>query len=295
MFRKSGCRLPVVGCRLSINGRPPVICVRTFCGAAAVIALSFLPIGSLQAAQSAKSQAGQPATGNRQPTTVLSGSDIMATVEGHPITRRELTYFWISTDRQAGHLVGDLLVDRWRAARGSMPYYSIPEAAIYARLYSGSSKDSAYANMLSNMVTTRLVEIEAKRKHITVMPQEARAAAHEMLEEVRQQQHLTLKDDEILVQFGIPRDLFMDDMVFRVRLERLLQAEYVRRNGHALTADDRANWKQTMEAQKAEYLTRLRHNAHITSVVPLPEPTAAPQPQEANGAGMPPPPPDLKH
>jgi hypothetical protein len=74
----------------------------------------------------------------------------------------------------------------------------------------------------------------------------------------------------------------------------LLAIDYARRSGHTITADEKANWKQIVEAQKAEYLMRLRHNARITSAVPLPEPTVAPPAQNAPGAETPPPPPNVK-
>jgi hypothetical protein len=259
-------------------------------GAMSIVALSTLSLSLLMAAQGVKSQPGPPNTKHQTP--LLAASDVMATVEGYTITRRELTYFWLSTDRQASHKAGDLLIDRWRAAKGSMPSYTVSEAAIYARLYGNPGKEPAYANILSNMVTTHLVAIEANRKHIVVMPQEARAAAHEMLDQVRKQQQLNLSDEEILVQFNVPRDIFMEDMAYRLRMERLLALDYAKRNGRAITADERANWKQIVEAQKADYLTRLRHNAHITSVIPLPESGTTPAAQ--GSAETPPPPPNVK-
>jgi hypothetical protein len=261
-----------------------------------IFAVSAVLVMSAWAAHTARSQAQHSTPNTQHPTLkTLSGADVVATVEGRPITRRELTYFWISTDRQAGSAMGDLLAERWRAAKGNLPVYSVSESAIYARLYGKSDKNAAYANILSNLVTNRLVEIEAKRKHIAVTPQEARAAAHEMLDQVRKQQNLTLSDEEIMVQFNVPRDIFLEDMVFRLRVERLLAVDYARRKGHPITAEDRTNWKQIVEAQKPDYLIRLRHNAHITSVIPLPEPAAPTSAQNAGTAEMPPPPPDVKH
>jgi hypothetical protein len=263
-------------------------------GAAVVLALSALSFFSLPVSSAPRPSPQTAKSAPARPNSVLSGSDVMATVEGRPITRRELTYVWLSLDRQAGRSVGDLLVQRWRDVKGSLPAYSVSDAAIYARLYGNPGKDAPYLNVLSNMVTTRLVEIEAARRHIAITPQEVRAAAHEMLEQVRKQQQLTLSDDQILTQFGVPGDVFMADMAFRLRLERLLALDYAHRNGRALTAEERGNWKQIVEAHKAEYLTRLRHSAHISSVAPLPEQTAASAQQAATPAETPPPPPNLK-
>jgi hypothetical protein len=220
----------------------------------------------------------------------------MARVEGRTITRRELTYFWLSIDRQANIMLGDMLSERWRAAKGSLPAYTLSEAAIYTQLYSqniAGGKEPAYGKVLSTMVTYRLVEIEATRKHVVVTPEEARSAAHEMFDQLRKQQNLDISDDQIMTQFHIPRDIFMQDMLFRLRIDHLLAADIARRNGHPLTAEDRANWQQTVAKEKPAYLTRLLHSAHITSVVPLPTPESA-APAQGGPVEVPPPPPDIK-
>jgi hypothetical protein len=231
------------------------------------------------------------------PTPGYKGTDVMASVDGRTITRRELTYFWVSIDRSAAESVGELLTERWRAAKGSLPAYTIPDTAIYAQLYGGkpaaNSKPPPYTDVLTTLVANRLVEIEAGRKHIVVTPQEVRDAAHELFDQVRKRQGLKMTDEQMITSFHVPRDIFMEDMIYRLRLERLIAGDTVQRTGHPLTAEERANLKQTAEQKKPEYLSRLIHSAHIKSVVPLPDPMDTP-PQNGAAAQTPPPPPDVK-
>jgi hypothetical protein len=220
----------------------------------------------------------------------------MATVDGTTITRRQLTYYWISLDKQAAARVGELLTERWRAVKGALPAYTVPDAAIYAQLYGAKTLPGTpppFVGVLSTLVANRLVEVEANRKHIVITPQEARAAAHDLFDAVRKRQNLTMSDEQMMTQFRVPRDIFMDDMTYRLRLERLIAADTVKRTGHPLTAEERANWKQLAEQKKPEYLRRLLQSAHIKSVVPLPDPTA-PDPQNGGAADTPPPPPDVR-
>ena len=178
----------------------------------------------------------QPPTTNHQLPSTLKGSDVLATVNGEPITRRELTNLWLKIDNQANRPLGMILLNRMRAAGSLAPGYTVTEADIYKALYSGPASD--YAPTLSNLVTNRLVAREAKRQGIMVTPQEAAQAGHALMDEVRAQKNIKASDEQILTQFRVPRDIFLDEMAFRLRGEKLLAKSIARRNGHALGAED---------------------------------------------------------
>ena len=166
----------------------------------------------------------------------LRGADVLAKVEGEPITRREFTDFWLKVDILANRPLGNILLNRFRAAGTLAPHYAVTEADIYQTLYSQPTAD--YATFLSNLVTNRLVAHEAKRQGVVVTKQEAEKAGRALLEQAREQQGLKMSDESILTKFHVPRDLFLEEMTFRLRGERLLAKSIERRNGHALGAND---------------------------------------------------------
>lgn len=166
------------------------------------------------------------------------GSDVLATVQGEPITRRDFTTFWLKVDNMANRSLGMILLNRIRAKSSLAPNYTVSEADIYQALYGGPPTD--YSTFLSNLVTNHLVAQEAKRKHVVVTRAEAEQAGRELMQQARKQQALMAKmsDEEILVQFHVPRDLYMDQMTFQLRGERLLAQSFAERNGHPLGAED---------------------------------------------------------
>ncbi len=163
---------------------------------------------------------------------LLRGGDVMATVEGQPITRRELTYFWLQADSRAGGLLGGLLAERWVSARGQAPAYAVPEAAIYAKLY--ADPNAGYAAILSNRVTNLLVARACRRQAIVVTETEVKNRAHALLSQVRQQQNTQVSDEELMKLYRVPPEIFYDDVRLRLRGERLLAADVARVNGHPL-------------------------------------------------------------
>ena len=178
----------------------------------------------------------QSSATNHQPQATLRGSDVLATVDGEPITRRDLTNLWLKVDNLANRPLGMIVLNRMRVAGSLAPNYTVTEADIYKALYSGPASD--YATYLSNLVTNRLVAREAKRQGITVTPQEAVQAGHALMDQVRAQKNIKAPDEEILAQFRVPRDIFLDEMVFRLRGERLLAKSIASRNGHPIGAGD---------------------------------------------------------
>lgn len=177
----------------------------------------------------------RPASVARSRTTFAS-TDVLATVEGQRITRSELTYFWLQTDVNAVSALGALVADSWKATRGAAPTLQLRTEAIYRKLYGRGQQH--YARVLWNLILNRVVAVKAARSGIVVTGTDARAYAHVLLDEVRSQRGLTLSDDRLLETFHIPRDVFMQDMLFRVRAEKLLEASIARRNGHPLRAED---------------------------------------------------------
>ena len=166
---------------------------------------------------------------------VPKGADVMATVEGEKITRRELTYYWLQVDSNLPAKLGDLLAQSWKADKGASSRYAVSDAAIYRRLYDGKSD---YATTLESLITTRLVGIVAKRRGIVVTQAQAKARARDLFAAFRKQTGTKLTDDELLTKFKLPRDIFMQDMTYRVQSEALLEREFDRRNGHALGPND---------------------------------------------------------
>lgn len=172
----------------------------------------------------------------------MKNADVVATVEGQPITRRELTYFWIQTDPKTKVLLGELLADLWKRDQGAANSYSAINTAIFQKLYGGDP--TAYAGILSNLITNKLVGIVAQKQKIVVTKKQAQALGHEMLETVRKQNNLTVSDDALLKQFNVPRDVFEKDMVFRLQVERLLEKKIAKKNGHPIAKSD---WVVTRE------------------------------------------------
>jgi hypothetical protein len=210
-----------------------MFCVRGKGGPIAVACLCLLP--PVQAATRANAGRKTPPA-PKATANALKTDDVVATVEGQPITRQELTYFWLKADARAASLLGGLLADRWTANRGASPGYTVSEAEIYQRLYADPNR--GYVAMLSNLITTKLAAVEARRKGILVTPTQGWAKAHEMFDQVRMQQNSNLSDEEMIKTYRLPRDIFLNDMMFRVRAEKLLAAEIARRNGHPIGPED---------------------------------------------------------
>lgn len=179
-------------------------------------------------------------------------NDVLATVNGEKITRREFTTFWLKVDNQAFRPLGIMLLDRINGSHavnrtqigGLAPSYSITEIDIYKQLYTLPATE--YSTFLSNMVTSRLLAQEANRKGIVVTRAEAESEGRALLKEARAQQKVlnSLTDDEILSKFRVPRDLFLDQMVFRLRSERLFAQAIADRNGHPIGPDDWISLRQ---------------------------------------------------
>ncbi|GEM_PF-7123411 len=172
----------------------------------------------------------------------MKNTDVVATVEGQPITRRELTYFWLQTDPKTKIVLGDLLASLWKRDKGALGSYSVTNTVLFQKLYGGDP--TAYASILSNLITNKLVGIVAQRQKITVTQKQAQALGHEMLDTVRKQGGSTLSDDALLQEFNVPRDIFEKDMVFRLQVERLLEKKIAKRNGHPIAKGD---WIVTRE------------------------------------------------
>ncbi len=163
------------------------------------------------------------------------GADALATVDGQAITRRELTYYLLEVDRSLSPKLGALLTRRWKADRGQSPRYALSEAEIYREIY---DKKSDYSATLDSLITTRLVAKEAKRQGILVTAAQMQAQAHALFDAFRKQNGLKLSDEEVMAKFQVPRDVFLQDMAYRVQSEALLMRDFTRRNGHAVRADD---------------------------------------------------------
>lgn len=189
------------------------------------------------AANVAVAQTSKPAA-----NPVFRLDDVVATVDGQAITRRELTYVWLQTNAKTKEIIGELLAEQWTKNQGASPNYSVSSQAILQKLYSVPPEN--YANILSNLVTTRLVALRAKQAGVVVTKAQAQALAHELLETVRKQSKSNLSDDELLRQFKVPRDVFEKDMIFRLQAERLLSASIAKRNKHPIGESD---WVVTRE------------------------------------------------
>jgi hypothetical protein len=205
------------------------------------------------------------------PRPVLKGDDVIATVEGQPITRRQLTYFWLQVDKRVPAMIGDLVAEQWRAGKGSAHMYTLTDAAIYRRLY--GSPDPALSNILSSLITNRLIAIVATRKGILVTEEQAWARAHELFEQFRKQRGIKDSDEQLMAQFQLPRDVFLEDMYYRVRSEKLLAADMAAHHEPAVAPDA---WSDVVGKRMPAFLAELRKQAKITSTLPLPPLESAP-------------------
>jgi hypothetical protein len=170
----------------------------------------------------------------------LKSEDVVARVEGRPILRRELTYYWMQTDTvTTAALAGAPILDAWRADRGAAPRYSLTQQQIYRALYADPAR---VAPVLSALITNRLVGIMAKRRGIVVTDAEVKARAHAMFDTFRQQKHISQTDGQIMREFHVPPDIFFEDVRFQEQTERMagpfVSAELSARNGHAPVPSD---------------------------------------------------------
>ena len=195
--------------------------------------MTTLCVGIAFSAASSGAKPQSPTGKNLKP---LRGADVLATVDGEPITRREFTAFWLKVDNQASRPLGAALLERLRTGDSLKPAYTLSENDLYRTLYRQPTE--TYAAFLSNLVTNHLVAREAKRRGVVVSKVEAEQAGRALLRQAREQQGLTLSDEAILTRFHVPRDLFLEEMTFRLRGERLLADSIARKNGHPLQADD---------------------------------------------------------
>ncbi len=197
---------------------------------------SFLLFVLLTATSSVLAQTPKPAA-----LLPMRAEDIVATVEGQTITRRELTYFWLQTDPKTQPLLGELLADAWKRNQTATTY-TVPVTAIFQKLY--GTDPNAYATILSSLVTTKLVGFIAQKQKIVITKAQSKAYAHELLDTVRKQSNSKLSDDALLKQFKIPRDVFEKDMMFRLQVEQLMARSLAKRNGHPISTQD---WVVTRE------------------------------------------------
>ncbi len=168
------------------------------------------------------------------------GSDVMASVDGSIITRREVTYVWVETDEKAQQSVARLLFDRWPSLGNSGHVLSLPRKAIYQDLYSQvwPTGEPPYAGIISNLITEHLVNLMAHKKHIVVQRAQAEQQAHLMFNEVRQQHHWKFSDAQLLKQFHVPYSLLINDLTMKLQTEKLYSAMVAARLGHPITDDD---------------------------------------------------------
>ncbi len=168
------------------------------------------------------------------------GSDVMASVDGSVITRREVTYVWVETDDKAQQSVARLLFDGWPALGSSHHVLSVPRQDIYQELYSQvwSTGTPPYAGIISNLITEHLVRVVAARKHIVVTSSMAAQQAHLMFNEVRQQHHWRFSDAQLLKQFHVPYNLLINDLTMKLQTEKLYSAMVAARLGHPINDND---------------------------------------------------------
>lgn len=169
----------------------------------------------------------------------FKGDDVMASVNGERITRRELTYFWVRTDQKAAQQVGDLLMKRWGANGFTRKQLTLPDSALYKELYTGIKPGSEpYAARLANLINGRTLAIEAAKEGIIVTQKDAWTAAHLLLDQARKQQNLTLTDSQMLAAFHVPRSILLEDMRFKIRAEKLYSSYIQHKIGHPVQPDD---------------------------------------------------------
>lgn len=205
------------------------------------VGLALVLIGLSVQPASAQGKAPMPAEKNGRnaavrPGKAYLGTDVVATVEGDKITRRELTYYWFQIQPDSANILGKTLADSFRRDRGAGHTYAITDTQIYATLYGEDRPE--LANILSSLIMNRLVAKVSERQGIAVTQTQAEAHAHELFEQFRAQRNVKYSDAEIMKMYKIPKDVFLQDMLYQLRVEKLVEADIAARNGHPLTADD---------------------------------------------------------
>jgi hypothetical protein len=202
-------------------------------GLIAALLAALLPPTAVLSQSSSRKTPSAPKSATSRPSPKFGPDDEMALVNGVKITRRELVRFWLQTDARAQAAVGALATERWIASGA----FQLPEADLYARLFTDASLD--FTNTLSNRVSNRLVEQEARRKSILVTQTQVKAYTKELFDrEVRQKSGIQATDAQIMEQFKIPRLAFEEDVRFQLRLERLIADEIAQKLGHPIGPDD---------------------------------------------------------
>ena len=167
---------------------------------------------------------------------VLHGSDVVATVEGEPITRRQLTGFWVYSDPRTREALGRLLARKIVQGGNASAQYVISEDELSRALYTDNSLIPAQP--LSTLVAQLLVAKAAAQEGIVVTATQAQAYAHALFNKRRQERHEDLTDDQIIAAEHIEKEPFLREMLFRARASRLLEGDVARKNGHPLVASD---------------------------------------------------------
>ena len=187
-------------------------------------------------------------SGNSAVTQVMKSSDVMATVDGHPISRYDLTLYWLRVKSGEQKRLEDVLVNSFQKNAQTKSDIILSTNQIYQDLYPPVTKGTIppYADILKDLVSEKLVALTLKEDHITITPYEMKQGIHLLCSELRikykaqlgESVSKPLSDSVLLKDLKVPEDILDSDMRLRIGVELLYQRSIEKQLGHAIQPSD---------------------------------------------------------
>ncbi len=168
-------------------------------------------------------------------------SDVMARVDGHVITRRQVTFLWLLADSTLQSRLGALLVQQYQGKNGLSDSYSVSAGAFYSALYNipiTSKSPPPWADSLSNLISRQVVADAAANKHQQVTLAQVKHSVHLLFNSVRKQHRWHYTDAQIIAKFHVPYSALLADMTMQMQVEKLYENHLARQIGHPIRPAD---------------------------------------------------------
>lgn len=179
---------------------------------------------------------------------VLKSSDVMAKVDGHPITRYELTLDWLRLKSGEQKSLENVLVDEFEKNGERKSDIVISMSHIYQELYPQVSKGTIppYAHILQDLVSEKLVALTLVKDHITISKEEMKQGIHLLCNElkIKYQNQIgkaalkNISDSTLLKDLKVPEDILEGDMRLRIGVDLLYKRSIDKSLGHAIQPAD---------------------------------------------------------
>lgn len=186
--------------------------------------------------------------GESRVNPILKSSDVMANVDGHPITRYDLTLYWLRVKSGEQKRLENVLVDEFEKDGEKKSDVVLSMSRIYQELYPQEPKGTIapYADILQDLVSEKLVALALIKNHITISKEEMKQGIHLLCNELKikyqnqfgKSELKTISDSMLLKDLKVPEDILDDDMRLRIGVELLYKRSIEKSLGHAIQPAD---------------------------------------------------------